>query len=104
MEYMKQKFFAKKLINITVSVSVFDFVLNLQVRIYLHMVNHLNVRPYQISILSQYKAQCSEIEHNLKSVGIEHPNVNTVVASQGKFIHFLYDFIIRTFLGHLQCQ
>ena len=45
-----------------------------------------SVKPDTITVLSQYRAQCSSIEKNLKDLGFEHPNVNTVIASQGMFV------------------
>ena len=50
---------------------------------FMQLIN-CNVEQDKITILSQYRAQCSEIERTLKSFGYEHPNVNTVIASQGK--------------------
>ena len=35
-------------------------------------------------VLSQYRAQCSEITRNWEEVGFTGPNVSTVIASQGK--------------------
>jgi len=52
------------------------------VRIFLELVN-LHVDPDKITILSQYRAQCSAIEEQLKLFGYEKPNVGTVIASQG---------------------
>lgn len=48
--------------------------------------------PYEmITILSQYKAQCREIERELKDIlGFTNLHVNTVVASQGKHNIELY--------------
>jgi len=56
-----------------------------QVRIFLALVNY-HVDPNKITILSQYRAQCSSIEKQLKDFGFEHPNVGTVIASQGTFV------------------
>jgi len=55
-----------------------------QARIFTQLVNNQGVHQDNIAILSQYKAQCSEIEKNLKYIGFETPRVSTVVASQGK--------------------
>ena len=55
-----------------------------QIRIFTQLVNQHGVRKDNIAILSQYKAQCSGIEKNLKDIGFENPRVSTVVASQGK--------------------
>ena len=41
-----------------------------------------------IAVLSQYKAQCSAIETELKDEGYRECSVRTVVASQGKLNHF----------------
>jgi len=57
------------------------------VRIFLQLVNW-NVDHNNITILSQYRAQCSAIEKLLEGFGFEHPNVGTVIASQGKFSVF----------------
>lgn len=53
-------------------------------------MNYYHVDPDKITILSQYKAQCTEIEHNLKGLGYEHPNVGTVIASQGQCLYFYF--------------
>jgi len=55
------------------------------VRIFLELVNW-RVDPDKITILSQYRAQCSSIEKLLKGFGYEHPNVGTVIASQGMLL------------------
>jgi len=47
------------------------------VRIFLELV------PNKITILSQYRAQCSAIEKQLERFGYKNPNVGTVIASQG---------------------
>ena len=49
----------------------------------MEFVNKLNIYQKDITILSQYKAQCYQIEKQLKEQGINNPNVSTVVASQG---------------------
>jgi len=55
-----------------------------QVRIYAHLVNFCDVPQNKVSVLSQYRAQCSEITRNLEDVyGFKRPNVSTVIASQG---------------------
>ena len=39
----------------------------------------------QVTVLSQYKAQCSDIKSNLQDLGMENPQVSTIVASQGSY-------------------
>ena len=51
-------------------------------RIFLELVNW-RVDPNKITILSQYRAQCSAIEKQLERSGYKNPNVGTVIASQG---------------------
>ena len=51
------------------------------------MVNRHNVQYRYISVLSQYKAQCTDIAKNLQQVGFVQPIVDTVVAAQGTNIH-----------------
>ena len=69
-----------------------------QVRIFLELVNW-NVDHNKITILSQYRAQCSAIEKLLEGYGYEHPNVGTVIASQGMLFIFLMCYCIcREFL------
>jgi len=57
------------------------------VRIFLELVNW-HVEPNKITILSQYRAQCSSIEKLLEEFGFKHPNVGTVIASQGMSLLF----------------
>ena len=51
-----------------------------------------------IAVLSQYKAQCSAIETELKDEGYTECSVRTVVASQGKLNHF-YKWIYQMLLS-----
>jgi len=70
-----------------------------KVRIFFQLVNNpaKNVDPKNIAILSQYRAQRSSIEEQLKSFGFTNPKVSTVIASQGKcrqnicYVNFRYD-------------
>jgi len=55
------------------------------VRIFLELVNNFHVDSDKITILSQYRAQCSSIQKLLEEIGYEHPNVETVIASQGTY-------------------
>ena len=54
-------------------------------------MNDYHVPEDSIAILSQYKAQCSEIIKKMDSYGFEVQNihVDTVVASQGKQLGFI---------------
>ena len=52
-------------------------------RIYSAMRNFFYVHSKSITVLSQYKAQCAEIKTNLEDIGMDHPQVSTIVASQG---------------------
>lgn len=45
------------------------------------MIKKEGVRPENINIMSQYKAQCSKISERLKKHHVQ--NVNTVAGSQG---------------------
>ena len=59
----------------------------LQTRIYRQLVNEYRVPEKNVTVLTQYKAQCSAIEQTLKGYGFEKPRVSTVVASQGEAHH-----------------
>ena len=59
----------------------------LQTRIYRELVSNYRVPEEYVTILTQYKAQCSAIEQTLKGYGFEKPRVSTVVASQGETQH-----------------
>ena len=56
-----------------------------QVRIYSSLRNMYHVPRKQVTVLSQYKAQCSDIKSNLQDLGMENPQVSTIVASQGSY-------------------
>jgi hypothetical protein len=75
------------------------------VRIFLELVNRFdehmnkhkkNVEADKITILSQYRAQCSAIEQDLKARGYAHPNVNTVIASQGDEWDYVILSLVRS--------
>ena len=67
-------------------------------RIFFSLVNYYHVDPDKITILSQYKAQCTEIENNLKGLGYEHPNVGTVIASQGRSTYPVFSAMNSTYM------
>lgn len=48
---------------------------------YICLIKKEGVRPANINIMSQYKAQCSKIKERLKKHHVQ--NVNTVAGSQG---------------------
>lgn len=48
---------------------------------YICLIKKEGVRPENINIMSQYKAQCSKISERLKKHHVQ--NVNTVAGSQG---------------------
>jgi hypothetical protein len=55
-----------------------------QARIFAELCNRYHVNPKKVCVLSQYKAQCSEITKQLQETyGFENENVSTVVGSQG---------------------
>lgn len=53
------------------------------VRIAKYLVQHLHVRQAQVTILSQYRLQCSRIAEELNSAGLGDIHVSTVIKSQG---------------------
>ena len=59
-------------------------------------MNDYHVPEDSIAILSQYKAQCSEIIKKMDSYGfdIQNIHVDTVVASQGRQLSFILNCVI----------
>ena len=50
-----------------------------------HMVHTEGVNPKDINIMSQYNAQCHKLREALNKEQFKDYNVNTVVASQGRY-------------------
>lgn len=59
-----------------------------KVRIY-KMLKQNGVPPKFIAVLSQYKAQCTEIKRLLEETGIKGANVHSVVEAQGRLLNKL---------------
>lgn len=72
-------------------------------RIFLELVNW-RVKPNKITILSQYRAQCSAIEKQLEGFGYAHPNVGTVIASQGTLSVFFCIIALVSLLRVVHCN
>ena len=64
----------------------------------MEFVSKLNISQTDIIILSQYNAQCNQIQKQLQDQRIVNANVNTVVASQGKYM----SLIIRHYIVRFQ--
>lgn len=70
--------------------------LKLQVRAASLLVRRFHVSPKCVAVLSQYRAQCVDIEKELLKRGEKEIPVSTVVAAQGAFQNgFLKLYIIN---------
>jgi len=56
------------------------------------LVRRFHIKPQDVAVLSQYRAQCSDIEKELLKRGEKDITVSTVVAAQGLFIFSYYSF------------
>lgn len=68
-----------------------------QVDVFLYLVKTEGIQPKNINVMSQYNAQRHAIKEKLDLAGpFDHLNVQTVVASQGKYAHKdIAVFVIR---------
>ncbi|MRC56921.1 hypothetical protein GH877_30150, partial [Bacillus thuringiensis] len=71
------------------------------VRIFAHLVNYCEVPQNKVTVLSQYRAQCSEITRDMEDVyGFKRPNVSTVIASQGDEWDYVILSTVRSMPQH----
>ena len=69
-----------------------NIILVFQVRAATLLVRRFHINPQEVVVLSQYRAQCSEIQKALLLRGEKDINVSTVVSAQGKlWVFFLSD-------------
>ena len=57
----------------------------LQMKVAHLLVRRFHVKPKDVVVLTQYRAQVAEVDRQLKEKGENEIDVCTVVASQGKY-------------------